>query len=177
MYGSMLTTLIFGLLVTSPAFAISRVGTCGVYDSLEGFQVKEMPEGFRDIRNIGQGGVLTRGVRRNISLQIPGNGIDDFPFQEIRIFPIRFEYPELIGLGRSDVNLVLSSRGAQWDFQSVPNPQLLILSTVNTGLRTTIVAWGRGIGIVIHSALNPESDQAVQHILTTIEVEPRGMQW
>lgn len=166
-----LAVLTLLLSLVPSAHAISRVGTCGIHDLFEGFNITEVPAGFRDIASIPESGVILRGVRSTITA--PRRS----PFQEIRLVPLRYEYPELIGLTRSQYQLVLMARGADWTIQPMVNSRLLVTSTVNGDLRTTIAAWGGGFGLVLHSEVNAASDAAVQQLLGALEVERRGLVW
>ncbi|MGE0528508.1 MAG: hypothetical protein AB7G93_17310 [Bdellovibrionales bacterium] len=161
-------------LVGSRAHAISRVGTCGLSDTVEGFSIAMAPPAFRDIHSISNSGVKLSGLG---SIGLSGTGSLN-PMRQILIYPLRFMYPELIGLfDRKQFKLFLLARGARWQEQGSANPNILVMSTVNGTTRTTLAAWGFGRGIVIISEVDVATDASVRELVRSIELRPGMRSW
>jgi hypothetical protein len=147
---------------------ISQIGPCGVIDRLQGFAIDELPVGFREIATVSRSGVQLTGLRKSMAGTTRST-------EKIQIYPIQLEYPELLGLSKTPAKLILSSRGAKWTQQSLGSAQLLTMTTVNTGLRTTIVEWGPGIGIVIHNEMSESTDAYVREMVQNIRLLHPGV--
>jgi hypothetical protein len=154
------------LLLATPAGAISQVGTCGIRDRVEGFAIDSLPVGFREITPISGSGVQLKGVRKN-----PTSKTLPRPLETIQIYPLRYDYPELLGLGRPQARAFMLSRGAKWSEKLTAKTGFLVLTTTNGDLRTTVVEWGRGFGLSVRSDVSESTDQYVQDLIQRIKTD------
>lgn len=164
----------FVLLLAAPGvFAASRVGTCGVSDPLEGFVVHQVPMGFREISAISESGVQLMGMGTGTMNSAGGMLPAGFGgvIEKIRIYPMRFEYPELFGLPtRQLFRTFLIAKGARWSEESIGDKRMIVMTSVNGDLRTTLAAWGGGRGIVIQSHKTDRIDGVVNEFINSIEL-------
>lgn len=158
--------LISFFILSHRASAISQVGTCGIRDRIEGFTIESLPLGFQEISSISGSGVQLKGIRKNIESYGMAQ-LSEF----IQIYPLRYDYPELLALGRPQARLLMLSRGPMWSEKLVAQAGFLVLTTTNDGLRTTIVAWGRGFGLSIRSEVSESTDQYVQDLIARIKTD------
>jgi hypothetical protein len=160
-----------GLFFGSPAYPISRVGTCGVGDTVEGFSVDAAPAQFRDISEISNSGVQLSDLTPEIGIASAGY------FQRILVYPMHEEYPELVGLDRTDFINYLKSANAAWTEESVTDPCIEIMTITNGNLRSTVASWGQGKGIAIQSQTQYDSEAALQQFLSAIQLDQGACGW
>lgn len=151
------------------AFAISRVGTCGVEDTTEGFKISEVPSNYREIYSIANSGVKLSGMpRMTMGFRPPAR---------ILIYPLRAEFPEILSLDRSGFIGHFKALNNNWSSSTSGNPCIETLTITNGSLRTTLAAWGEGRGLVIQSEFDATTDSAVKEMLLQIELQPGACRW
>lgn len=156
------------LAISLVSHAISRVGNSGIDDPNENFSIESVPEDYRDIREISKNGVQLRGIKLfsvASALLIP-------PIETIQIYPLRQEYPELVGLSRSLIATTLKSRSPKWQQEDLvaEDDGILVLTAENKNIKTTIVTWGFSRGIVIQSPINDRATKAVNEIIKSLNI-------
>jgi hypothetical protein len=167
----MINVIIFtALILSAPVHAISRVGTCGIRDTIEGFAVEEVPSGFRDIHAIGSSGVQLAGVGA-----FPGGPFG--PIERILIYPFRKEYPELMGLDPEAIRNYFLAASSRWSELPASNPCLWVMTATNGQARTTVVVWGRAKGIVLHSEFNAKTDLYREQLIEAIRLDDGLCVW
>ena len=98
-YGRWIVPFGFALVLLGPAdraAAISRVGTCGIVDLTDLFQVAQAPAPYQAVKAItnSSGVALTTITGETPPLPMPGNHDGTM----VLIYPLSEDYPELVGL-------------------------------------------------------------------------------
>lgn len=149
------------------AHGISRSGG-GKMESFElGFEA-DIPANYPRVNP-----VVNRGLRLWSGVTYGTPTISADSFVELREF--ESEFPELSTFGRTAVSDKFSD--LTWTRIKHPAPCLEVFEKKTATVRSVVVLWGPGRGVVILSGRKPSSESAMDEIINSISLSPGSCQW
>lgn len=147
--------------------AVSRVGGGKVRSQSSGFEMLLPAEYFR-VENLGTTAVLARGP---IFFHGRMGRIEAF----IRISEFMNDFSDARELSRNELEQRLQA--AEWTHFQMPDACIAGFKNVNGPLISYIFTWGGGKGFVVNTSNLKNSDDSVQLMLQSLQLDPGSCAW
>lgn len=162
----LLVNLLVGLLIAAPtAFGISRIGNGSLQSDTLGFSILP-PQHYSLLQSLGPESV--RLLDPNSAFSNFGRGLD---MLDIRDFVV--EYPEFQKKSIEELRDILISTNWSVDERAC----FTVYKKLSQSTQTTIVHWGKGLGVVLIGELSPSKNLEMQKMIESFRLTRGDCQW